>query len=86
VGLRSRLLLMLQDIDQLSEWITNVESAHSPRLGRRAVFDSDTRFLNSHQSLFNIVYFNQKALALSTSDVATFETMRLTFTDAPWRW
>src|SRR5687768_14967877 len=54
---RNRLLLMLQDIDQLSEWITDVESAHPPRLGRRAVFDSDTRFSNSHQSLFNIVYF-----------------------------
>src|SRR5687767_3806443 len=36
-------LLMLQDVDQLSERITHVEPAHSPRLIRRAVFDRDAR-------------------------------------------
>jgi hypothetical protein len=53
------LLLMLQDVDQFSEWITDIGSAHSPRLSRRAVFDGDTGFSDSRESLFNIIYFNR---------------------------
>jgi hypothetical protein len=45
---RNCLLLMLQYVDQSSEWITDIESAHSPWLSRRAVFDSDARFSDSH--------------------------------------
>jgi hypothetical protein len=34
---------VLQDVDQLSEWIANEEPAYAPRFARRAVFDRDTR-------------------------------------------
>src|SRR5688572_20180250 len=56
---RSCLLLMLQDVDQFSQWITYIEPAHSPRLRLRAVFDRDVRFLDSHQSLFNVIHFDR---------------------------
>jgi len=52
-------LLMLQDVDQFSEWVTDIEPAHSPRLGRRAVFDGDARSLDSSQSLFNVIHFDR---------------------------
>ena len=44
---RSCVLLMLQDVDQFSQWVADIEPAHSPRLRLRAVFDGDVRFLDS---------------------------------------
>ena len=35
------LLLMLEDVDQFSERVADIEPAHSPRLGLRAIFDGD---------------------------------------------
>src|SRR6185436_769531 len=46
---------MLQDVYQLSEWIANIEPAHSPRFTFGAVLDRDPRVFDSLQSRFKVV-------------------------------
>jgi hypothetical protein len=49
---------MLQNVYQLSEWITDIEPTHSPRFTVRAVLDRDTCSFDSLQSGFDIVNLN----------------------------
>jgi hypothetical protein len=69
---------MLQDVDQFSERIADVEPAHPPRLARRAVFDRDTGFSDSRHSRFDIVDFDREIRhggAGSSSDITLICTV-----------
>ena len=49
---------MLQDVDERSEGVADIEPAHPPRLGRRTVFDRDVRLSDSRQGFFEVIHFD----------------------------
>lgn len=51
-------LLVLQNIDEFSEWVAYVKPANTPWFILGAIFDRDIRITYFFQSRFNIVYFN----------------------------
>ena len=51
-------LLMLKNVDELAEWIPDIEPPNAPRLTGGAVLYGNLGFLDSAQGLIKIVYLN----------------------------
>jgi hypothetical protein len=48
-------LLMLQDVDELAQWIANVETAHTPRFALGAVFNRQACLSDPSESYLDVI-------------------------------
>src|SRR5262245_28252111 len=58
IRLLGRMLLMLHHVDELAQWIANVEAAHAPRFAPGTVFNWEPCLSDPPQSYLDVVNFD----------------------------
>src|SRR5215467_3021080 len=56
--LERRFLLMLHDVDELAQWIANVETAHAPRFALGTVFNWQACFSDPSESYLDVIHLD----------------------------
>ena len=54
-AVRALVLLMLHDVDELAQWIANVETAHAPRFALGTVFNWQACFSDPSESYLDVI-------------------------------